>query len=86
MVDDCSFVQEMARAVSTRIAGEGSSVEDIIQQLYVEILVRDSDSGDLAMGKDYITQLVDKDGKSRHEAVASFVQVLFSSTEFRFVE
>ena len=80
------FVQEMANATAARIAGEeNASIEDIIQQLYVQILIRDADTGDIATARDYITALV-QSGKTRQEAVASFVQVLFSSTEFRFVE
>ena len=39
------------------------------------------------MGKDYIQNLASKDGKTQQEeAVASLIQVLFSSTEFRFIE
>ena len=80
------FVQEMARAVSLRIAEEPLPIEAIIRQLYLEILIRDADASDLAMGNDYITRLVNQDGHSRQEAIASFVQILFCSTEFRFVE
>ena len=40
---------------------------------------------DLASAEDYITNLTSR-GKSRQDAVASFVQILFSSTEFRFID
>ncbi|MDB4459040.1 DUF1553 domain-containing protein [bacterium] len=81
------FVQDMAKAVSLRAGSpEGRAMEAIIKQLYEEILIRKTDSADLAMARDYISQLMDQDGKTRQEAIASFVQILFSSTEFRFVE
>jgi len=79
------FVRDMARAVSVQVTEEGISTEDIIEQLYQRILVREADTGDVLMGKEYITRLMN-DGKSQPEAIASFVQILFSSTEFRFVE
>ncbi|MDF1752272.1 MAG: DUF1553 domain-containing protein [Verrucomicrobiales bacterium] len=79
------FVREMARATATRLTKERISNEEIIEQLYLEILVRDADTGDLAMGLEYIDELIEA-GKSREEAIASFVQVLVSSTEFRFIE
>ena len=80
------FVREMAASVSEKAAGEGRSLEEIIRDLYKRILVREADQGDLRMGKDYIQNLASKDGKTEQEAVASLIQVLFSSTEFRFIE
>ena len=80
------FVRDMAKAVSEKVASKGRAIEDTIQDLYKRILVRDADTGDIEMGKDYIQGLVQNDGKTEQEAVASFVQVLFSSTEFRFIE
>jgi hypothetical protein len=68
-----------------QVTKEEISTEDIIEQLYQRILVREADTGDCSMGKEYITRLMN-DGKSQPEAIASFVQILFSSTEFRFVE
>ena len=80
------FVREMADAVSLLVDKEGRSLEEVIRNLYVEVLTRDADNEDLMMAKNYINQLMDNEGKTRQEAIASFVQVLFSSTEFRFVE
>ncbi|MFP6906660.1 MAG: DUF1553 domain-containing protein [Verrucomicrobiota bacterium] len=80
------FVGEMAQAVSTRIAKDNPSSEDVVQELYQRILVRDADPGDLEMGMEYLERLTKEDGKSRQDAIASFAQVLFSSTEFRFIE
>jgi hypothetical protein len=80
------FVGEMAQAVSTRIARDNPSSEDVVQELYQRILVRDADPGDLEMGMEYLERLTKEDGKSRQDAIASFAQVLFSSTEFRFIE
>jgi hypothetical protein len=78
------FVREMSQAVSSRIDNE-MPLEKSIQQLYRRILIRDADAEDLAMGKEYITQLMNE-GKLQQEAIASFVQILFSTTEFRFIE
>ena len=41
---------------------------------------------DLAAAKDHLAQLMEQHGKTRLEALASLAQVLFSSTEFRFIE
>ena len=79
------FVQDMAQAVSVQVTVEKATTEDVLRQLYQRILVRDADDGDIAMGKEYITQSIN-DGKSQQQAIASFVQILFSSTEFRFIE
>ena len=79
------LVQEMAAAVAKRIAGDDLSIEEIIRQLYIQILVRPADTGDVAMAKDYITEQIEN-GTAREQAITSFVQVLFGSTEFRFIE
>ena len=80
------FVGDMAEAVSLRIAEHDLSINEIIRQLYQRILIREADNDDIAMGTDYISKLIDREGKSQQEAVASFVQILFSSAEFRFIE
>ena len=80
------FVQEMAEAVSQNFSDEGQQLDNILDQLYQRILIRKADAQDIEMGKSYIHQLMDKGNKSQEEAIASFVQVLFSSTEFRFIE
>ena len=79
------FIHDMAEAVGSSVYGEGLPTEDIIQDLYQRILIRDADTNDVEIGSDYIADLVD-DGRTRQEAIASFVQILFCSTEFRFVE
>ena len=80
------FVRDMAAAVSKRYSDEGQTIEEILHQLYQTILIRKADSEDIKMGKSFIQNLMENSNKSREEAVASFVQVLFSSTEFRFIE
>ena len=57
----------------------------VIMDLYQRILIRRADPDDIANANAYILGLT-RDGKTRQQAVASFVQILFSSTEFRFVE
>ncbi|MEM7479191.1 MAG: DUF1553 domain-containing protein [Planctomycetota bacterium] len=78
------FVREMAEALSAKFRDE-LSLEQIVQQLYQRILIRNAASDDLAMATRYIQEALDN-GKTRRQAIASFVQVLFSSTEFRFIE
>jgi hypothetical protein len=80
------FVREMAQSLSVRMGKGDPSHEEIIQQLCQRILIRDADSRDLQMGVSYLDRLMNEDGKSRQDAVASLAQVLFSSTEFRFIE
>jgi hypothetical protein len=80
------FVREMAQSLSVRMEKDDPSNEEVIHELYERILIRDADPSDLEMGENYLDRLVNEDGKSRQDAVASFAQVLFSSTEFRFIE
>ncbi len=80
------FVRTMAESVSAQVAKEEQPIEDVVQTLYRRILIREADAGDIALGKEYISQLMNENSKSRPEAIASFVQILFSSTEFRFIE
>ena len=80
------FVREMAGAVAEAFSDDGLAVEEIVRQLYLRILVRDAHPDEIALGQGYISGLVEGEGKSRRDAVASLVQVLFSSTEFRFIE
>ncbi len=79
------FVRAMTHAVAEKAVDENLVMTDLIKELYLKILIREADSIDLAMGTDYLTQLIDN-GKSMQEAAESLVQVLFSSTEFRFIE
>jgi hypothetical protein len=80
------FVREMAQFLGVRMEKDDPSNEEVIHELYERILIRDADSRDLQMGMSYLARLMKEDGKSRQDAVASFAQVLFSSTEFRFIE
>lgn len=80
------FVRDMAQAVSLQVVKMEVPDEQILQKLYQRVLIREADSDDIEMGMAYITRLMDEESKSRQEAAASFVQILFSSTEFRFIE
>jgi hypothetical protein len=80
------FVRKMTQSLGTSIGKGDPSNEKVIQELYQRILIRDADSSDRQMGVSYLDRLMKQDGKSRQEAIASFAQVLFSSTEFRFIE
>ena len=80
------FVQEMAGIVSQKVIAERRPMEEIIHQLYLEILIREPDGDDQSMAVGYLSELMSNQGKSLQEATASFAQILFSSTEFRFIE
>ena len=80
------FVRDMAQALSSQVVKMEVSDEQILQELYQRVLIREADSDDMEMGMAYISRLMNEDSKSRQEAIASFVQILFSSTEFRFIE
>ena len=60
-------------------------MDQLIADMYQRILIRSAAQDDITQAKAYIDGLT-KDGKSPQEAVASFVQILFSSTEFRFID
>ena len=79
------FVHEMAKTIGEQFPQSELAVEDIIQQLYQRILIREADTNDISMGHKYVTRLVSS-GKTQQEAIGSFVQILFSSTEFRFIQ
>lgn len=79
------FVRAMAHAVAQKATDETTSVDQLIQTLYLQILSREADASDLTLALAYIEQLL-KAGKPKLEAVASFAQVLFCSTEFRFID
>ncbi|MAI31348.1 MAG: hypothetical protein CMM07_06725 [Rhodopirellula sp.] len=79
------FIQEMSQALSARICAEHETTAPLIQDLYQRVLIRSADQDDISKASEYIIALINQ-GKSRQAAVASFVQILFSSTEFRFVE
>ena len=79
------FVREMAETIGAQFNKTELSVEDIIQQLYQRVLIREADANDISVGYKYVTRLM-SNGKSQQEAIGLFVQILFSSTEFRFIE
>jgi hypothetical protein len=79
------FVREMANAVGLQFTKSELSLEEIIQELYQRILIRDADANDVSMGYKYVTRLMSS-GKSQRESIGLFVQILFSSTEFRFIQ
>lgn len=79
------FVRDMAKAVSVQVTANERSVNEIVGRLYQRILVRKPSRSDIAMAKEYIETQA-RDGKSRQDAIASFAQILFASTEFRFIE
>jgi len=79
------FVREMAETIGAQFNKTELSVEDIIQQLYQRVLIREADANDISVGYKYVTRLM-SNGKSQQEAIGLFVQILFSSTEFRFIQ
>ena len=79
------FVQDMSRAMSVRVCADHDELAPLIRDLYQRILIRPAEEDDISKAKEYIGVLT-RERKSQQEAVASFVQILFSSTEFRFVE
>ena len=79
------FVQEMALAAASQAIDGTADAEQIFTLLYQQILVRKPEPQEIAVAAKYTAELVEA-GKSQQQAIASFVQVLFSSTEFRFIE
>ena len=79
------FMRDMAQAMSVKLCSEHDEMDSLIEDLHQRILIRTADQDDITQAKEYIDGLT-RDGKSKKEAVASFVQILFSSTEFRFVD
>lgn len=79
------FVRQMASETTVQTKSKDRSIEATIKKLYSRILIREADEEDIAMAKGYIESLIG-DGKTEPESIASFVQVLFSSAEFRFIE
>ena len=79
------FMRDMCQAMSTKLCKDHDEMDRLIDDTYQRILIRSADQDDITRARTYIDGLT-KDGKSEQEAVASFVQILFSSTEFRFVD
>lgn len=79
------FISDMCQATSKRLCAEHDDMDVLINDLYQTILVRRADEDDVIQARKYINGLV-RDGKSEQAAVASLVQILFCSTEFRFID
>ena len=79
------FMQDMSQAMSAKLCKDHEEMNRLIEDMYQRILIRSADQDDITRARTYIDGLT-KDGKSEQQAVASFVQILFSSTEFRFVD
>jgi hypothetical protein len=80
------FVREMSQSLGARLTRDNLSGEEVVQELHERIFIREADGEDLAMGKAYLHRLRKEDGRSMQDAIASYAQVLFSSSEFRFIE
>lgn len=80
-----TFAIEMAKATSEQFNDPSLAVDAIVDELYLRILCRHADEQELVMGREYVAELM-ADGKTRTQALASFIQVMFSSAEFRLVE
>lgn len=80
------FIISMARAVSQRVDREDESTDEIIRKLYKSILIRNATPAELDDARSYIEDVTGSTNRNRQQAFASLVQILFCSTEFRFIE
>ena len=79
------FVHEMSHVLSLLLLQNNVTIEKSVQQLYRRVLVRQAGHAEVSKGKQYVAELIEE-GQSLEQAFASFVQVLFCSAEFRFIE
>ena len=79
------FVHEMSHALSLLLLQNNVTIEKSIQQLYRRVLIRQAGHDEVSKGKKYVAELIEE-GQPLEQAFASFVQVLFCSAEFRFIE
>ena len=79
------FIRDISKAMAAAVCAEHNDLDVLIGELYQRILIRSADQDDITQAEKYITGLI-RDGKSKQAAVASFVQAMFSSTEFRFID
>ena len=79
------FVHEMSHALSLLLLQNNVTIEKSVQQLYRRVLIRQAGHAEVSKGKQYVAELIEE-GQSLEQAFASFVQVLFCSAEFRFIE
>ena len=79
------FVHEMSHALSLLLLQNNVTIEKSIQQLYKRVLIRQAGHNEVQHGKAYVAELMEG-GQALEQAFASFVQVVFCSAEFRFIE
>ena len=79
------FIQQMSQSMSEKLCADHEELDQLVHDMYQRILIRSASQDDISQAKAYIDGLT-KNGKSEPQAVASFVQILFSSTEFRFID
>ena len=79
------FVHEMSYALSLLLLQNNVTIEKCIQQLYRRVLIRQAGRDEVSKGKKYVAELMEE-GQALEQAFASFVQVVFCSAEFRFIE
>jgi hypothetical protein len=80
-----SFVRQLAEALSEDLTESAGTDSEILQQLFQRVLVRDSDAEEIQAGLQWIADVM-AEGRTRKQAIALLVQVMFSSAEFRFVD
>ena len=79
------FVHEMSHALSLLLLQNNVTIEKSIQQLYKRVLIRQAGHNEVQNGKAYVAELMEG-GQALEQAFASFVQIVFCSAEFRFIE
>ena len=79
------FVHEMSYALSLLLLQNNVTIEKSIQQLYRRVLIRQAGRDEVSKGKKYVAELMEE-GQALEQSFASFVQVVFCSAEFRFIE
>ena len=80
------FVRRQAELTADRLLIDAGSVASAVTDLYIMSLSRRPDTSELAGAMDYIDALRIDEKISEKEAFVSYIQALFSSTEFRFLE
>ena len=71
------FIQQMSQSMSEKLCADHEELDQLVHDMYQRILIRSASQDDISQAKAYIDGLT-KDGKSEPQAVASFVQILFS--------
>ncbi|MFN5741579.1 MAG: DUF1553 domain-containing protein [Planctomyces sp.] len=80
-----AFVRQLSEALSEDLTESAGTDSEILRQLFQRVLVRDSDAEEIQAGLQWIADVM-AEGRTRKEAIALLVQVMFSSAEFRFVD